>query len=44
MYFSYLFRGLGVIDDELVRTMPERNRKRFVSEGDGGRLRVDFEW
>lgn len=37
-------RAIGVIDEELVRTMPVRNRKRFVSEGDGGRLRVDFEW
>lgn len=31
-------RVAGVITDELLRKMPTRNRKRFVSEGDGARV------
>lgn len=29
----------GFLSDELVRKMPTRGRKRFVSEGDGGRVK-----
>jgi len=29
-------RSAGIINDEVVRKMPSRGRKRFVSEGDGG--------
>merc|ERR1712102_128113 len=32
-------RKSGLITDELVRKMPTRGRKRFVSEGDGGRVK-----
>ncbi len=32
-------RQAGFITDELVRKMPTRGRKRFVSEGDGGRIK-----
>merc|ERR1711976_1145982 len=33
-------RKSQIITDELVRKMPSRGRKRFVSEGDGGRVKV----
>lgn len=29
----------GFISDEIVRKLPSRGRKRFVSEGDGGRIK-----
>ena len=29
----------GLLTDELVRKMPSRGRKRFVSEGDGGLIK-----
>ena len=29
----------GILTDELVRKMPSRGRKRFVSEGDGGLIK-----
>jgi len=29
----------GFLSDDLVRKMPTRGRKRFVSEGDGGRVK-----
>jgi len=29
-------RQSGIINDDIVRKMPSRGRKRFVSEGDGG--------
>jgi len=29
----------GVLDDALMREMPTRGRKRFVSEGDGGKVK-----
>ena len=32
-------RAAGFVTDELVRKMPSRGRKRFVSEGDGGRIK-----
>jgi len=35
-------RKAGIITDELVRKMPTRGRKRFVSEGDGGRVKDNF--
>jgi len=31
----------GVLSEELYKDMPSRGRKRFVSEGDGGRLKGD---
>jgi len=39
-----LIRKAGYIDDETVRKLPNRGRKRFVSEGDGGKLKVDINW
>ena len=36
-------RGKGILTEEVVHKCPHRGRKRFVSEGDGGRLKnVDF--
>jgi len=35
-------RKAGLITDELVRKMPTRGRKRFVSEGDGGRIKENW--
>jgi len=35
-------RKAGLITDELVRKMPTRGRKRFVSEGDGGRVKDNW--
>eukprot|EP00095_Tigriopus_kingsejongensis_P008042 maker-scaffold201_size263271-snap-gene-1.26 protein:Tk08042 transcript:maker-scaffold201_size263271-snap-gene-1.26-mRNA-1 annotation:"programmed cell death protein 4" len=32
-------RASGIITDKIVRKMPTRGRKRFVSEGDGGRVK-----
>ena len=32
-------RAAGFVTDELFRKMPTRGRKRFVSEGDGGRVK-----
>ena len=32
----------GMLTDELVRKMPSRGRKRFVSEGDGGLIKEGF--
>merc|ERR1719483_1672631 len=32
----------GMLTDELVRKMPSRGRKRFVSEGDGGLIEEGF--
>lgn len=37
-------RAEGLITDELVRKMPSRGRKRFVSEGDGGRIKENNGW
>ena len=34
-------RAAGIITDELVRKMPSRGRKRFVSEGDGGIIKKE---
>lgn len=31
----------GFLTDEIVKKMPSRGRKRFVSEGDGGRIKED---
>lgn len=31
---------LGFVSDELARKMPQKGRKRIVSEGDGGQLKV----
>ncbi|EEC06780.1 programmed cell death protein 4 [Ixodes scapularis] len=33
--------GSGFLSREIAKTMPARGRKRFVSEGDGGRLKED---
>jgi len=35
-------RAAGLLTDELVRKMPSRGRKRFVSEGDGGRIKENW--
>jgi programmed cell death protein 4 len=35
-------RKAGLITDELLRKMPTRGRKRFVSEGDGGRIKDNW--
>jgi programmed cell death protein 4 len=35
-------RASGFVTDELVRKMPSRGRKRFVSEGDGGRIKENW--
>jgi len=32
-------RQAGIINDEIMRKMPSRGRKRFVSEGDGGKIK-----
>merc|ERR1719326_682848 len=38
-------RSAGIINDEVVRKMPSRGRKRFVSEGDGGLIKESsFFW
>ncbi len=31
----------GFVTDEMVKKMPSRGRKRFVSEGDGGIVKED---
>uniref|UniRef100_A0A1E1XBB3 Programmed cell death protein 4 n=1 Tax=Amblyomma aureolatum TaxID=187763 RepID=A0A1E1XBB3_9ACAR len=33
--------GVGFLSPDIARAMPTRGRKRFVSEGDGGRLKED---
>ena len=33
------FKTAGLISDEVYQKLPARGRKRFVSEGDGGRLK-----
>jgi len=42
--FVVMSRKASYIDDETVRKLPNRGRKRFVSEGDGGKLKVDIDW
>ncbi|XP_014255101.1 programmed cell death protein 4 isoform X2 [Cimex lectularius] len=37
--FIGLCHKAGIISDQLVKRMPFRGRKRFVSEGDGGRIK-----
>jgi len=37
-------RQAGIINDEIVRKMPSRGRKRFVSEGDGGLIKDFSGW
>lgn len=32
-------KTVGLIDDALLQKIPARGRKRFVSEGDGGRVK-----
>ena len=34
----------GIIDDDIVKKMPSKGRKRFVSEGDGGKEKVSSFW
>ena len=35
----------GIINDDIVKKMPSRGRKRFVSEGDGGLIKdSSFFW
>jgi len=35
-------RQAGIINDDVVKKMPSRGRKRFVSEGDGGLIKDNF--
>lgn len=37
-------RQSGIINDDIVRKMPSRGRKRFVSEGDGGLVKEPNYW
>ena len=37
-------RKAGIIDDDIVKKMPNKGRKRFVSEGDGGKEKVSSFW
>jgi len=37
-------RQSGIINDDIVRRMPSRGRKRFVSEGDGGAVKEPNYW
>jgi len=37
-------RQAGIINDDIVRKMPSRGRKRFVSEGDGGLVKDSSFW
>lgn len=37
-------RQAGIINDDIVRKMPSRGRKRFVSEGDGGLVKEPNYW
>jgi len=37
-------RQAGIINDEIVKKMPSRGRKRFVSEGDGGLIKDSSFW
>jgi len=38
-------RQAGIINDDIVKKMPSRGRKRFVSEGDGGLIKdTSFFW
>ena len=34
----------GIINDDIVKKMPSRGRKRFVSEGDGGLIKDSSFW
>ena len=41
---QYQFQA-GIINDDIVKKMPSRGRKRFVSEGDGGLIKdTSFFW
>lgn len=37
-------RQAGIINDEIMRKVPQRGRKRFVSEGDGGLVKDSLAW
>lgn len=37
-------RQAGIINDDIMRKMPSRGRKRFVSEGDGGLVKDSSFW
>jgi len=37
-------RQAGIINDDIVKKMPSRGRKRFVSEGDGGLIKDSSYW
>ena len=37
-------RQAGIINDDIVKKMPSRGRKRFVSEGDGGLIKESSFW
>jgi len=37
-------RQAGIINDDILKKMPSRGRKRFVSEGDGGLIKDSSYW
>lgn len=37
-------RQAGIINDDILKKMPSRGRKRFVSEGDGGLIKDSSFW
>lgn len=37
--FSERCNKAEILTDEIMKRMPSRGRKRFVSEGDGGRIK-----
>jgi len=39
--FANKAQSCGIINEELVKEIPMRGRKRFVSEGDGGKVKED---
>ena len=46
LYITFIFIMLqaGIINDEIMRKVPQRGRKRFVSEGDGGLVKDSLAW
>lgn len=43
-YLKQIFFQAGIINDDIVKKMPSRGRKRFVSEGDGGLIKDSSYW
>ena len=44
MFLIYFNFQAGIINDDIVKKMPSRGRKRFVSEGDGGLIKDSSFW